>query len=233
MSLSIASVFGLRSSVKKLHHSLFIIHYSLFIFLLFTSCKDIRKDYYPNGTLKQELSYKKGVLDGTSVWYFYGGKKMMECTYKAGKIDGKVTHWFFNGNINSEGYYSNDHQNGRSVQYFENGDVQLVQNYKNDTLHGSFIEYFPGKQIKTKGGYYMGLWDGKWEYYDDKGILVGEGNFVKGTGILKGYYWNGRLKREVHYVNNQKDGSEKWYKENGLFDKELLFKQDKLVGEEK
>jgi uncharacterized protein len=216
---------------SKLRHSTFNIHYSLFILLLFTSCKDIRKEYYPNGELKQQLSYKKDVLDGPSVWYFQDGKKMMECTYVAGNIEGKMTRWFYNGNYESEGYYSNNRQNGKSLQYFENGQIQLEQNYKNDTLNGTFTEYFPGKQIKTKGGYYMGLWDGKWEYYDDKGLLVGEGNFVKGTGILKGYYWNGRLKREVHYLNNQKDGTETWYKEDGLVEKELIFKQDKLVKE--
>jgi uncharacterized protein len=220
----------------ELHHSTFIIHYSLFFLLLsllFTSCKDIRKEYYPNGNLKQELTYKKGVLDGPSVWYFQDGKKMMECTYVAGNIEGKMTRWFYNGNYESEGYYSNNRQNGKSTLYFENGEIQIEQNYKNDTLNGTFVEYFPGKQVKTKGGYYMGLWEGKWEYYDDKGLLVGEGNFVKGTGILKGYYWNGRLKREVQYVNNQKDGTETWYKENGLLEKKLVFKQDKLVGEEK
>jgi antitoxin component YwqK of YwqJK toxin-antitoxin module len=225
MSHSITSVFGL--SRRDPYGAVFGL--LLLFSFLFISCKDIRKEFYPNGELKQKLSYKNDVLDGPSVWFFQNGKKMMECTYKDGKIEGKVTHWSFGGNPESEGFYVNNLRNGKCIQYYEGGGIAMEQNYKNDTLDGAFVEYYPDKEIKTKGAYNMGMWDGKWDYYDDKGVLVGEGNFVKGRGILKGYYLNGHVKREVHYVNNQKDGSETWYKENGLFEKELVFKMDKLV----
>jgi len=220
--------FILRTSTFSIRYSIFL----LSTLMLLSSCKDIRKQYYENGDLKQELSYKKGVLDGPSVWYFHHGKKMMEAIYSQGNIEGKMSRWYFNGNPESEGFYVNNLRNGKSTLYFETGGKQLEQNFTNDTLNGPFIEYFPGDKIKTKGSYSMGLWEGRWEYYDDKGLLVGEGNFVKGSGILKGYYWNGRLNRVVHYVNNQKDGKETWYNENGQIVKELEFKQDKLVNEE-
>jgi antitoxin component YwqK of YwqJK toxin-antitoxin module len=218
----------LRTSSFNIHYSLF---FSLLLSLLFTSCKDIRKEYYDDGTLKQQISYKKGVMDGPAVWYYSNGKKMMECSYVNGKIEGIMKHWFFNDNPQSVGFYKNNLQNGKSIRYFEDGGINFEENYKNDTLNGPFTEYYPDFQVKTKGSYYMGLWDGKWEYYDDKGLLVGVGIFVKGTGALKGFYWNGRLKRLVQYVNNQKDGTETWYKENGLIDKILHFRKDKLVGE--
>jgi uncharacterized protein len=219
----------LRSSISGLRTSIFgLIIFSL---ILFSSCNDIRKSYYENGDLKDELSNKNGVLDGPSVWYFHTGKLMMKATYQKGKIEGRMTRWYFNGNPEIEGDYVNNRRNGKSIQYFEEGGKQLEQNYTNDTLNGPFTEYYPGDKIKTKGSYNMGLWDGKWEYYDEKGLLVGEGDFIKGSGILKGYSWNGRLIREVHYKNNQKDGKEILYKENGLLDKVREFKQDKLIEE--
>jgi len=218
------SFFGLRTSV----FGLFFIS-----FLLLTSCKDIRKEYYADGKVKSVLSFKGKVMNGISVWYYDGGDKMMECEYKNGNIDGKMSRWYYNGNLKTEQFYVNNRQNGKCTDYFERGGKQAEQYYKNDTVDGPFIEYYPDMQVKSKGKYSMGVWDGKWEYFDEKGILVGEGNFVKGTGVLKGYYWNGRLNRVDHYLNGQKDGKETSYKENGEIEKELVFKQGKLVEEEK
>ena len=156
---------------------------------------------------------------------------MMECVYDKGMIEGKLSRWYFNGKPESEGTYVHNRQNGSSTLYFEKGGVNIEQHFTNDTLNGPYTEYHPNAQIKTKGRYDMGLWDGHWEYFDDIGMPVGEADFAKGTGVLKGYYRNGRLMREVHYTNNQKNGTETWYKENGLVEKELFFEQDKLVKE--
>lgn len=225
---------GVEQSLLKLRPSKFNIRYSIFpilFILLFSSCKDIRKEYFSNGELKQQLSYRNNVLHGQCVWYFENGKKMMECTYVNGNIEGQVNRWYFTGKPESTGNYSKNRKEGKNIRYYESGAVMTEENYKNDTLDGVFTENFESGQIKSKGSFSMGLWNGRWEYYDSKGLLVGEGNFINGTGVLKGYYWNGRLKRTVNFANNQKHGTETWFKEDGLLEKELLYDHDKLVTE--
>jgi len=60
-------------------------------------------------------------------------------------------------------------------------------------------------------------------------LKVGEGTFDKGAGVLNGYYWNGMLKRKVAYKNNQKEGKEIWYSENGDVEREVMYSGGRVV----
>lgn len=194
------------------------------------ACNKVRKEYYPNGELKSELTYRNGKLNGNACWYFTNGNKKMECNYSNGQIEGKMKSWHFNGNINREENYILNKREGKSLIYYENGALFKEENYLNDTLDGLYVENYPDGQIKIKGGYLKGMYHGLWEYYDERGLKVGEGNFDKGNGILKGFYWNGKLKREVSYINNEKDGKEIFYSENGEMEKMVEYKAGKIVG---
>jgi len=154
----------------------------------------------------------------------------MECTYVNGLIEGKMTRWNINGLLERVEYYTNNLRNGRSNVYFENGVVFTEEDYVNDTLNGNYTERHPNGIIKVSGKFRKGLYDGNWKYYDDKGIIVGEGKFSMGEGVLYGYYWNGKMKREVPYVKNEKDGKEIWYCEDGTVEKEVLYENGRVVG---
>ena len=93
--------------------------------------------------------------------------------------------------------------------------------YKNDTLDGLFLQWYDDGLPKVEGQYIDGLFDGKWVYYDVYGKVVGVGNFTNGTGVQKGWWPNGNIKREIPYLNNQKHGIEKWYDEDGKLEKEI------------
>ena len=194
-----------------------------------TACRDIRKEYYPNGVLKQEIPYTNNKPNGVARWYFQTDKQMMECINVNGSLEGKMTRWHVDGTLESEDTYKNNLRNGKSIIHYDNGTIYMEDDYVNDKLNGTHIERHPNGQIKTKGTYKNGLYHGKWEYFDLRGIFIGEGNFVEGSGTLKGFYWNGRLKRIVNFVNNKKDGKEIWYKEDGTLDKEVNYKEDRIV----
>ena len=50
-----------------------ITYFSLLIFII--SCNNnIEKEYWPNGNLKSEKTYKNKVLDGISTHYYENGK---------------------------------------------------------------------------------------------------------------------------------------------------------------
>ena len=62
---------------------------------LFISCGNsedgnVVKSYYDDGTLKSELRYKDGKLNGESVWYYSNGKPQMKINYTNDTLNGEA-----------------------------------------------------------------------------------------------------------------------------------------------
>ena len=103
-------------------------------------------DYYSNGDIETEGTYKDGVLDGLyRTWYPSFGrykngqpfqKMMSECSYKDGKLDGLDRSWYATGIKCSEGTYKDGKPVGKRTSYNEDGSVNIV--IEED---GSVIEY--------------------------------------------------------------------------------------------
>lgn len=195
---------------------------------LFCSCTKVNKEFYSDGTLKSEISYHNGKMNGPAVWYWASGNKQVECTYQDDMLEGKVTRWFFNGNKQREDSYHENKRNGTCLVWDESGYQSVVENYLNDTLHGNYKEFHPNGEVMVEGAFNHGFWEGIWSYYDQRGILVGKGDFVHGNGQLKGFFWNGKIKREISYRNNLKNGPEIWYNQEGAKEKEILFENGRI-----
>lgn len=193
------------------------------------SCSDVNKEYYPDGMVKSEVRYKGGQMDGPAIWYWENGNKQLECTYSNGQLEGKVTRWFHGGSRQREDNYLNNQRNGTSLVWDESGYQSALETYRNDTLDGAYKEWHPNGELLVEGTFSMGYWNGIWSYYDDKGILVGKGDFKKGNGKLTGYFWNGKIKREISYQKNLKHGPEIWYNQDGVKEKEILFDNGRIT----
>ncbi len=86
--------------------------------------------------------------------------------------------------------YKNDKRNGLSITMDLKGYISKKDYYVNDTLDGVSIIYFPGAKLRSKTEYKMG----------------------KLNGISSTYYSaDGRVKEEISYKNNIRDGASKWY----------------------
>jgi antitoxin component YwqK of YwqJK toxin-antitoxin module len=203
----------------------------LIIAILSSSCSKTKTDYWPNGNKKSELKYYNGKLDGVSTWWHESGIKQMECNYKDNLLEGKSTRWYFDGNLQSEDHYKNNLLNGKTTNYYESGKKKAELNYINDTLSGESKEWHENGQIKITGSYKKGMYDGKWEYCENTGIKVGEGEFKEGTGIQKGFYPEGKLKREMHYINNKKNGLEIWFSKNNDTIRKIVYENDHIIFE--
>jgi antitoxin component YwqK of YwqJK toxin-antitoxin module len=53
---------------------------------------EIIKEYYPNGKLKMEKSYKKGKQDGATKVYYESGELGAERIFQNGKIKSIITY---------------------------------------------------------------------------------------------------------------------------------------------
>jgi len=162
----------------------------------------VEKNYYLDGNLESEMTYRGKKLDGKSVWYYQHGKKCLEIAYKNGLKDGEMIRLFRNGKVESVENYKNDILNGISLGYEDNGVLTYEFFYENGKKNGTIKQYFSDGSLFLTGQYIDDLYDGDWKYFDNEGFKVGEGHFIKGEGILIGYDDDGNITKKVYYKNN-------------------------------
>ena len=64
-------------------------------------------EYYPNGKIKEEGTYKDGEKDEKWTYWHENGQKKSEGTYKDGETDGLWTKWHENGQKKVEATFNN------------------------------------------------------------------------------------------------------------------------------
>lgn len=211
----------------------------LFLIILCCGCakKEIR--YWKNGSIKSEITYRGGMMNGRAAWYYESGKIQMECYYKDNMLEGKSTRWFENGLKEAECYYKDNKLDGVYITWSMESNIVLdiksykakEENYMNGVLQGPYKVWHPNGQLKIEGFYNNGKFDGKWQYRDENGIKIGEGDFTNGSGKQVAWYINGKKMRETSYKDNMRDGEEAYYCENGSVEKIILYKKDKFINQ--
>ncbi|KAA6229957.1 toxin-antitoxin system YwqK family antitoxin [Campylobacter sp. LR264d] len=86
----------------------------------------IKREFYPNGSLKSELSYK------------------------AGRPDGISREFYENGHVHEESRYKNGLETGKFVTFYPDDSIQIEGEKLNGNFVGSFKEYYEINSLKTK-----------------------------------------------------------------------------------
>ncbi len=169
--------------------------------------------YYPDGKLKMEVPFVKGLEQGLAKEYSNDGNIITLIEYKRGfvvdrlkinrrdHINLKQGRWYTfygNGNIHVEGNYQDDLKEGYFKEYAENGDLISVDKYVKDVkqVEAQEIqkldiknEYYPEGKIKASGTYRNGIPEGIYREYNLMGqiirSLVYDMGIVTGEGIVK------------------------------------------------
>jgi antitoxin component YwqK of YwqJK toxin-antitoxin module len=76
-------------------------------------------------------------------------------------------------------------------------------------------EWYKNGILKSEAPYVDGVRHGLFKNWDEKGNLVGQYQFVNGTGAVEIYYSNGYLNEYEEYKNNLKDGLQLELYDNG------------------
>ncbi|TGD59085.1 toxin-antitoxin system YwqK family antitoxin [Flavobacterium humi] len=93
----------------------------------------IRKVFYTNGKLGEEIPYKNNLKEGVAKKYNQEGKLIEESTFVKGLMEGPYKVYDEAGNIVITGAFKNDKKKG-IWQYFEKG--KLVRKMNADTING-------------------------------------------------------------------------------------------------
>lgn len=177
-------------------------------------------DLYPDGSVKAEGNYDNGKQTGN--WKYYHSNGKLEQTGKfnnQGKPEG-TWRWFFDsGQLLKEENYFNGLKDGNSTEYNETGKIIEQGEFVNGSEEGPWIEQIGDSFIR--GRYRDGLRNGMWYYYNldisgDKtdSLLRFKGNYIEDNPDGKQvYYWeNGKVKDEGIYIMGKREGD--WLKYN-------------------
>lgn len=89
----------------------------------------ISKSYYPDGTLRSEISYVNDILDGPAFWYYQNGNLQQEKNYSYGKLNGYVREYFANGLLKEEYFVKGGIKDGTQRIFYDNGTLKEISIY--------------------------------------------------------------------------------------------------------
>lgn len=208
-----------------------IIALLVMIVMVLSSCTKTKVEYFEDGSVKSSIPYRFGKENGLCKYYFINlpHPLKIEVEMKNGKKHGKFIKYYINGKLDTRCTYRDDLLEGTEETFHIQGYRTSVTNYLHGKKHGLYTLYYPNGEIVEQGSFYEDLFDGDWSYYDDRGVLIGEGKFDKGNGVQMGYNINGNLIRIVHFQNNQKQGEDIELNAEGDTVKITVFDQGRIV----
>ena len=174
------------------------------------------REYHPNGKLKSEINYEKGLKKGISKQYDSKGKLKEVKRYNLDSLGQngqdieliKLHKEYYPNTVKEKlvGGFYNGMKQGMYREYDTLGNIINGYLYKNDTILAEGL-------ILNKGSF-----DGSWQYYYLNGNIKAKGIYENGSknGIWTYYYENGKKQQVGKYKNETPSGEWKWYYENGV-----------------
>lgn len=140
--------------------------------------------YDVKGNLRSIREFYNFQNDGKYISFYSNNQTKSEGIYKVGYKEGEWKYYYSNGNLKSRGKYVK----GKDIVLW---DLKTMQAYKineqGDTLapEPAYSNWNETEGFYGDIGFPIYLWfkDGKWEYWDEKGILIKEEFYEKGKLI--------------------------------------------------
>lgn len=198
------------------------------------------KEFYPNGVVKSEKTYKDDKLHGYYKEYDPKGILVLTMLYDNGSIvkskvedepDIEITNKYDeNGKLIYSGPYRNKISVGVHREFTPDGKVKNAYIYNDNGLkvsegivdaagnsNGKWKDFYPDGIIQAEGQYSDNRRTGVWKFYNNTGKLEQTGSFNNGRpdGLWTWYYESGNILREEEYVLGQRDGTYTEYTESG------------------
>ena len=190
------------------------------------------KEFYPNGAIKTEKTFKDDLMHGYYKEYDSRGKLTITMLYDNGSIvksrvedepDIEITNRYDDaGKLIYSGPYRNKIPVGIHREYGADGKVQNAFIYNDNGLllsegivdesgnyNGKWKDLFQDGKIMAEGQYTENRRSGIWKFYNSSGKVEQTGSYNNGRpdGLWKWYYENGSLLREEEYFQGQRDGA--------------------------
>ncbi|MDR0953602.1 MAG: toxin-antitoxin system YwqK family antitoxin [Elusimicrobiota bacterium] len=191
------------------------------------------KEFYPNGSLRREVSFKDGKPEGKGNAYDTNGRLIATEFFKDGLREGKVNNFTFQRGILTEekANYSKGKLNGKREFFGLNGVLLSAENYVNNMREGEQKTFHFDGALETSTFFSNDIMQGLRTFFYDSGKTMYSENLAKGLlqGKRKGFYPSGKIYLEENYKDNLLDGERIVYKENGEIKSKEVYKNGALI----
>ena len=97
------------------------------------------------------------------------------------------------------------------------------------TFHGPYVAYWQNGVKQAEGQFDEGFREGKWTFFDEKGVKTGETFFKMGNyhGLRVEFWANGQKKLEENYASGRRQGVQKMFDQAGKVLSQTEFGDDR------
>jgi antitoxin component YwqK of YwqJK toxin-antitoxin module len=170
------------------------------------------------GKVRAEMFYHYGKLHGPSVMYSENGKILAKTWYYEGKRVGKAHYYFPSGSISSLQRFKDGEWEGLQEYFYEDGSKKSFISFLRGKLHGEVRLFWEAGKPKRSVHYVAGLREGPDQLWNEKGILIDEGEYRSGqpVGVHRHYFADGKLKEELNFHTPTRFDRREWSLEGKL-----------------
>jgi antitoxin component YwqK of YwqJK toxin-antitoxin module len=198
------------------------------------------KEFYPNGGIKSEKTFKDDLIHGYYKEYDNRGRLVLTMLYENGAIVKSrvedepdieiVNKHDQDGKLIYSGPYRNKTPVGIHREYGKDGKVTNAFIYNDNGLllhegivdeagnfNGKWKDLYSDGKTEAEGQYTDNRRSGQWKFYNTSEKIEQTGSFNNGRpdGLWKWYYENGALLKEEEYFQGKRDGSSTEYSVTG------------------
>ncbi|PIS01899.1 MAG: hypothetical protein COT85_08145 [Chlamydiae bacterium CG10_big_fil_rev_8_21_14_0_10_42_34] len=157
-----------------------------------------------HGNLIAKIPYEKGMLEGTSVYYYPSGQIEREIPFVRNSMQGDVIEYTRNGIIKSKTQYKNGIKEGSSLGYFSDGALAWDEDYSGGLIRTGAYYSKNGELVSeiTNAGGFQALYD------DNDALTLIEFRVGQPEGLVKKFTPYGELHRSYFIRNGKKQGEE-------------------------
>jgi len=137
-------------------------------------CAEVETEYWPDGKVRWEKTYKDGKLDGVTKEYDETGTLREEIHFKDGKKDGIYRSYYSDGKLRTEGNHKDGLKDGAETTYLRWENKKTVSTYQNGKVINSKRYDEKGRlrdELLFEYGE-EGSWKIRQKLYDQKGKLI-------------------------------------------------------------
>lgn len=219
---------------------------------LFFNNRSTTREFYENGTLKVENSFRNGKRDGVTRVFYENGRLKIEASFKNGNPHGMFREFNEDGKISAEEEYKDGqmmlqkHYNrsgeleGKVLRFYKSGELKIEAAFRNGNPDGLTKEFYEDGGVMAEEEYRNGAlvrqktYDrtGRYsepvkEYYEN-GMIRSETDH--NSGLYHEFYLTGGLKLEAHFNRGTPHGMIREFYENGALMAEDEYEIGALIG---
>jgi uncharacterized protein len=193
------------------------------------------KEFYADGSVKKEMTFRNDVLDGYMKEYDGEGNLLEVSKYQDGELVKDAvevaeyeirTDYYPNGSVKIIGTYKSGQPHGVRKEYDQQGRMTVAYVFNEGQISGMGLmdeqgrrqglwkEYYSTGQLMAEGTYSSNRRTGKWVYYYRNGKVEQQGTYdSKGRpgGVWEWFHPNGVLQMREEYADGMLNGlMEEW-----------------------